>query len=115
VPKIAAAPSLPILRENTPVSLISVEDLSSKTAQNAGPIAFVLAGDIKVGGTIVAKAGSKASGQANYASGPGGNGEPMHVTLEGVRLKVGNTEVPLRSTQTRGASGAESNSSIGHS
>lgn len=106
VPKIAAAPSLPILREGTPVSLISVEDLSSKTAQNAGPIAFVLAGDIKVGGTIIAKAGSKALGQANYASGPGGNGEPMHVALEGVRLKVGNAEVPLRSTQARGASGA---------
>ncbi len=36
VPKIAAR-SLPILRDGTPVSLISVEDLRSSTPQNAGP------------------------------------------------------------------------------
>ena len=101
VPKTAL--SKPILREGTPVSLISIEDLSSKTPQNAGSIAFVLAHDIEVGGAIVAKAGSAASGQASYRSGPAG--ELMHVALERVRLKVGNTEVPLRSAQLRGGGG----------
>ena len=104
VPKTAS--SQPILREGTPVSLISLEDLSSKTPQNAGPITFVLARDIQVGGAIVAKAGSEATGHVSYAGGPGGNGQAMHVGLERVRLKVGNAEVPLRSTQLRGGGGA---------
>jgi hypothetical protein len=106
VPKAAAAASLPMLREGAPVSLISVEDLSSKTAADAGPIAFVLASDLQVGGVTVAKAGSKAEGQANYTSGRGGDGDAMHVGLERVRLKVGNADVPLRSTQQRAGGGA---------
>jgi hypothetical protein len=87
------------LREGTPVTLISVEDLSAKTAANAGPIAFVLAGDLQVDGVVVAKAGSRAEGQASYVSESGGGGNAMHVRLERVRLKVGNAEVPLRSTR----------------
>ena len=105
VPKTAAT-FQPMLREGTPVSLISVEDLNSKTTENAVPIDFVLASDIQVRGAIVATMGSKAEGRASYASGPGGGGEPMHVGLERVRLKVGNVVVPLRSTQIRGGSGA---------
>jgi hypothetical protein len=103
VPKTAATLAQPVLREGTPVSLISVEDLSSKTAENAGPIAFVLASDIQVGGAIVANAGSRASGQVSYGSGPA---DAIHVSLERMHLKVGNTEVPLRSNQIRGAAGA---------
>jgi hypothetical protein len=99
VPNAAAATSLPVLREGTPVTLISVEDLSAKTAANAGPIAFVLAGDLQVDGVVVAKAGSRAEGQASYVSESGGGGNAMHVRLERVRLKVGNAEVPLRSTR----------------
>ena len=103
VPKAAARLMQPTLREGTPVSLISVEDLSAKTA---GPIDFVLARDIQVGGAVVAAAGSKASGEVSYAGGQSGNGQPMQVGLKGVHLKVGNTEVPLRSTQKRGSDGA---------
>jgi hypothetical protein len=101
VPSAAASTSLPILREGTPVSLISVQDLSSKTAANAGPIAFVLASDLQVGGVVVAKAGSRAEAQASYVSEPGNDGNAMRVRLERVRLKVGNAEVPLRSTTLR--------------
>lgn len=106
VPKAVMALSKPILRESTPVSLISVEELGSKTAEGAGPIDFVLANDIQVGGVIVAKAGSKAWGQVSYASGPNAGGEAIHVELERVRLKVGSTEVPLRSTPLRTSGGA---------
>ena len=100
VPKAAMALSKPILREGTPVFLISVAELSSTTAQGAGPIDFVLATDIQVGGVPVAKAGSKAGGQLRYASGPN-SGDAVHVELERVRLKVGGTDVPLRSTPLR--------------
>jgi hypothetical protein len=61
----------------------------------------VLANDILVGGVLVAKAGSKAGGQVRFASGPDAGGEATHVELEGVQLKVGNAEVPLRSTPLR--------------
>jgi hypothetical protein len=98
--------SKPILREGTPVSLISVEELGSKTVEGAGPIDFVLANDIQVGGVILAKAGSKASGQVSYTSGPNAGVEAIHVELERVRLKVGGIEVPLRSTPLRKGGGA---------
>ncbi len=101
VPKAAMGLSKPILREGTPVSLISVEELSPKTAKGAGPIDFVLADDIRVGGVLVAKAGFKAGGQVSYSGGPNAGGEATHVELERVHLKVGSAEVPLRSTPLR--------------
>jgi len=101
VPKAAARFAPPLLREGTAVRLISVEDLSGKTAKDAGPIAFVLANDLEGGGVTVAKAGAKAWGRASY----GGAGEGMHVGLEGVELKVGSAGIPLRSTQSRRGGG----------
>jgi hypothetical protein len=103
VPKMAAGLAPRILREGTPVSLISVEDWSSKTAESGGPIAFMLASDIDVDGVIVAPVGSKAWGQANFT---GGYGTLTNVGLENVRLKVGDTDVPLRSTSQRDGGGA---------
>ena len=98
VPKIAAGLSQRILPEGTPVSLISVEDWSSKTSENGGPIAFMLAGDLQVDGVIVARIGSKAWGHASFT---GGDGNAMQVGLDQVRLKVSDTDVPLRSTPLR--------------
>jgi hypothetical protein len=98
VPKIAAGLSQRILPEGTPVSLISVEDWSSKTEENGGPIAFMLAGDLQVDGVIVAPIGSKAWGHASFT---GGDGKAMQVGLDQVRLKIGDTDVPLRSTPLR--------------
>ena len=103
VPKIAARLMQPTLREGTPVPLISVEDLSTK---KAGPIDFVLVRDIEVGGAVVAAAGSKASGEVAYTNTQGVDRGAMQVGLKGVYLKVGNTEVPLRSSQKRGSDGA---------
>jgi len=108
VPRIAVR-SQPILRDGTPVSLISVEDLRSNTPQNVRPIDFVVAKDIEVDGAVVAKAGSKAIGQATYTATPpatAGSAEEMHLSLENVDLKIGNTKVPLRSTQQKGGTGA---------
>ena len=106
VPKAAIGLPKPILREGTPVSLISVEELSSKTAERSASIDFVLANDIQVGGVLVAKAGSKAVGQVRYTSGPNAGSEAIQVELEQVRLKVGSTEVPLRSTPLRNGGAA---------
>jgi len=97
VPKTPLTRQTPVLREGTPLSLISVEDLSSKTAGSAGPITFVLTSDLQVGGATVAGAGAKASGQVTF--------EGAHVGLEGVHIKVGDADIPLRSTQVRGGTG----------
>jgi hypothetical protein len=75
VPKIAAGLYPRILPEGTPVSLISVEDWSSKTAENGELIAFMLAGDVQVDGVTVAPIGSKAWGQASF----GGDGKAMQL------------------------------------
>ena len=90
-----------MLREGTPVSLISIEELSSRTAEGAQPIALVLASDLQIDGVTVARAGTKASGQAIYTNAPNGEGAAVNVRLQQVRLKVGDMEVPLRSTQLR--------------
>ena len=94
-----AAASGPVLRAGTPVTLISMEDLSAKTAGNAGPIGFVLAGDLQVGGAVVAKAGSQAWGRVNYTAAPGAGG--LSLDLDGMHLTAGGTDVPLRSTLVR--------------
>jgi hypothetical protein len=106
VPQTALTRTGPILREGTPVSLISIEDLNSKTAKDSGPISFVLVSDVQVNGVTVAKAGSKALGQASYSGESSAEDGGMHVGLDGVRLKVGDAEVPLRSTQARKGGGA---------
>jgi hypothetical protein len=93
--------SQPVLRVGTPVTLISVKDLNGTASESKEPIEFTLASDLQVGGVVVAKAGAQAWGRVNSIAGPGGNG--LNVELERVRLTLGKVEVPLRSTQARGA------------
>jgi hypothetical protein len=92
--------------EGTQVSLISAEDWTSKTGEDGGPVAFMLASDIEVDGVIVAPIGLKAWGRASFAGAPGGDAKAMQVGLDQVRLKVGETDVPLRSTALKDGSGA---------
>ena len=102
VPKMAQPQ--PILGAGTAVTLISMGELSAKTATNTGPIGFTLASDLRVGGVVVAKAGTPAWGRVTYTAEPGGT----KVNLERVHLTAGRSDVPLRSTQTRnGTSGVE--------
>jgi hypothetical protein len=96
-PAMIAGLSQRTLSEGTAVSLISVEDWSSKPAGSGAPVAFLLAADLQVDGVIVAPIGSKASGRATY----GGDGGKMQVGLDHVILKVGGMNVPLRKTPLR--------------
>jgi hypothetical protein len=108
VPRIVVK-SQPVVPDGTSVSLISVEDLRSNTAQNPRLVTFVLAKNIEVDGVIVANAGSEAVGQVAYSVVPpsaGGNAGDVHLSLEDVHLKIGKAEVPLRSSQQNGGTGA---------
>jgi hypothetical protein len=107
VPKIAAR-SQPVLREGTPVSLISVEDLRSATPQSSKPITFVLAKSLDAEGVTVANAGSRATGQLTYtpiSPNASGTAETIGLSLANVHLKIGQAEVPLRSTPQKGSAG----------
>ncbi len=94
VPKIAAGFTRRIISDGTPVSLISVEDWTSKTGENGGPVAFMLAKDVQVDGVAVASIGSQAWGHASFT----GVHKTMQVGLDNVQLKIRETTVPLRRT-----------------
>ena len=103
VPKIAAGLTRRILPDGTPVSLISVEDWTSKTAESGGPVAFMLAKDVQVDGVIVAPIGSQAWGHASFT---GGDDKTIQVGLDNVQLKIGDKNVPLRRTPLKDSGAA---------
>jgi hypothetical protein len=97
----------PVLREGTPISLFSIEDLRSATTGTARPVTFVLSKDVEAGGIIAAKAGTKVVGQVTSTAAPSASGavDSMHLSLENVHLQIGETDVPLRSTSQKVGAG----------
>ncbi len=106
VPK-TVAPWHSVLREGTQISLFSIEDLRAATTGTAKPVAFVLSKDVEAGGVIVAKAGSKVVGQVTYTAAQSGAGtvDSIHLSVENVQLKIGETDVRLRSTPQKAGAG----------
>jgi len=102
---VQAAASRTVLREGTPVPLIAVDAVVTEPAKDGQPVNFVLEEDLTVAGKVVVKSGEVASGQVGQMSGAKAPGEAMSVTLEGVTLRAGNVNVPLRSNQVRGDAG----------
>ncbi len=106
VPKTAARRHA-VLREGTPIELLSVEDLRSATG-TARPVTFVLSKDVEAGGVVAAKAGTKVMGQVTSTAAPSASGAvaSMHLSVEKVQLQIGETDVPLRSTPQKAGTGA---------
>jgi hypothetical protein len=108
-PAAAAAPALAKLTEGSDVQLAFDEDVSSKTATEGDPVAFVLTDDLKVGNVIVAKAGCKAFGEVSHAEKSGMMGKPGDLSIRLDYLKVGDVKVRLRGTKGKeGESGTGS-------
>lgn len=106
-----AAKALPgklVLAEGTDVPLAFDQDISSKTAAEGDPVAFVLAEDLKVGDVVVAKAGSKAFGEVTNAKKSGMMGKAGELNVRLNYLKVGDMKIHLR-----GAKGKEGESGTG--
>ena len=91
----------PVLREGTPVTLIAVDGFGAPAATAAQTVTLVLAQQLTQGGRVLARAGDIASGMMTQVS-PGGPGGGS-VSLQRVTLRAGNVNVPLRSSQARGA------------
>jgi hypothetical protein len=87
------------LREGTDVNLQFAEDLSSSTSFEGDPVTLTLANDLKVGDVVVAKAGSKASGQVTKAQKPGMMGKAGQLDIRLEYLKAGDVEIKLRGTK----------------
>ena len=112
-PAPAASPNAPqgtlFLPEGTDVSLAFDEDISSKSAAEGDPVAFVLTDDIKVGNVVVAKEGSKAFGEVTHAEKSGMMGKAGDLSIRLDYLKVGGVKVKLRGTKGKeGESGTTS-------
>jgi len=104
-PQLQAAADVPVLREGCPVPLIAVDGFGADGATVGQTVTFVLAQDLILRGKVVARTGDVASGQVGQVSEPKVAGETGSVALQQVTLRAGNVNVPLRSSQGRGAAG----------
>lgn len=102
-PQDQSAANAPVLREGTPVPLIAVNGFGAAGATAGQMVTFVLSQDLIQGGKVLAHAGDIASGMVAQVS-PGDTpaGAPA-VALQNVMLHAGSINVPLRSSQVRGA------------
>lgn len=87
------------LREGEDVALTFAQDLSSKTAADGDPVTLTLAEDLKVGGVVVARAGSKAMGEVTNSKKSGMMGKAGELNLRLNYLKVGDNKIHLRGTR----------------
>jgi Carboxypeptidase regulatory-like domain len=105
-PKVQPAAAVPVLREGIPVTLIAVDGFNADGAaasQTVGQtVTFVLAQDVTLQGKVLAKTGDVASGQVSQVTAAKAPGEAASVAVQGVMLRAGNVNVPLRSNQVRG-------------
>jgi hypothetical protein len=98
-PKHLAHDAQVILRAGTPIPLIAIEDQSIEDAQQLKAVSFALIRDIKVDGVVVAKAGSKATGEAIGAAKLSSDGKTGEIAIEHLMLQVGDDQIPLRGTK----------------
>jgi hypothetical protein len=94
-----------VLREGTPVRLIAVDDFSADEAHDGRTVNFILAEELIVNGKVLAKRGDIASGQVGQVNRAQVAGGAISIMLEGVMLRAGSVDVPLRSSQARGGAG----------
>ena len=88
-----------MLREGEDVPLKFAQDISSKTAADADPVTFILADDLKVGGVVVAREGSKAVGEVTNAKKAGMMGKAGELNVRLDYVKVGDSKIRLRGTK----------------
>jgi len=101
-PSAATVPSgMVMLREGTDVPLKFAQALSSKSAAEDDPVAFILDEDLKVGDVVVAKAGSKAFGEVSNVKKSGMMGKAGELNVRLDYLKVGDSKIKLRGTKDK--------------
>jgi hypothetical protein len=100
-PRSIAANTQLVLREGTPVTLVVVEDLSPEDVRQGKPVVLALLKDVKVGGVIVARAGSKASGDVIAVAMMSNQSKTDRLPIQFLSLQAGEERVPLRASKRR--------------
>ena len=104
-PDIQPAANGLVLHEGTPVRLIVVNGFGAQGGTASQTVTFVLAEDLTLNGKLLAKAGDVASGRVSQRGvGKAAVGAET-IALRDVTLRAGNVDIPLRSSQVRGAAG----------
>ena len=93
------------LAEGTEVHLRLVDSLSSKTATEDDTVAFTLDDDLKVGNTVVAKAGSRAFGVVSHAKRAGMMGKGGELSLRLDYLVAEGRRIKIRGSKSREGEG----------
>ena len=97
----AASEASVILKEGTEVRLKLAQSLTSKTATVGEPVEFVVAEDLTVGESIVARKGTRALGTvAEGKKSEKQRREARQLSMRFDRMKVGNAIVTLRGEQS---------------
>ncbi|MFI5105461.1 MAG: hypothetical protein ACHP79_11090, partial [Terriglobales bacterium] len=103
-----AAPSEKlILKDGSDVHLKFAEAISSKTATEGDSVNLLLDEDLKVGGVVVAKAGSKAVGTVTHAKKAGMMGKAGELNMRLEYLKIGDDRVKIRGSKGKEGEGKE--------
>lgn len=104
-PDVQPAANAPMLREGTPVRLIVVNGFGAQGGTASQTVTFVLAEDLTLNGKVLAKAGDVASGRVSQRGAGKAAGGAGTIALRDVTLRAGDVDIPLRSSQVRGAAG----------
>jgi hypothetical protein len=98
------AASVPTLREGTPVKLIAVDGFGSQGIIGGQTVTFVLAEELTQSGRDLARIGDVAAGVVTEVTAGNSPNAAGTVALQKMMLRAGgNINVPLRSSQARGA------------
>jgi hypothetical protein len=97
-----------ILRDGSDVKLKLLEPLSSKTAHAGDPVNLELAEDLRVNDLIVAREGSRATGEITVSKKAGMMGKGGDLAMQLFYLRAGDDKVKLRGTK-----GKEGDSKVG--
>lgn len=102
---VPAAASAQMIPENTPVTVRTLEEISSKTAQVGDPVRMETIDDVIVGGVTVIPAGTPAYGEVTAAQKNGHLGHSGKLTIEVEGVRYGAGRMRLRGSRDNQGSG----------
>ncbi|MEJ7616629.1 MAG: hypothetical protein WKF30_06595 [Pyrinomonadaceae bacterium] len=104
-----ASPSEVVLPDGTEISVITTDEISSKTATEGDPLSFKIEEDVVVGGKTVIKAGSLVKGSVSNASKSGRLGKAGQLSI---RIET-TTAVDGQRVKLRASKGKEGDDKTG--
>jgi len=87
--------------EGTEIQLKFSDAISSKTAAEGDQVVFEVGDNVKIGNTVVIKAGTKAVGEVTNAKKAGMMGRPGELNIRLNYVKVGDKKISLRGTRAK--------------